>query len=198
MSDDHRKADPMMAGGHVVTVDPQWSEHRDGAVAISQRRIVAVGSRTDLLERLEASETIDARGCLVLPGLSDAHLHTAYSVVSHLTAKSDWTKLGPFALGGDIAGFLSLYGRLDRADEIGSLEPGKRADLTVIRCNDARWAVYPDSLVGFCRTGCPGDIDTVVVDGKVLVRKGEIVGMDACDVIASATAAMASFVSRNF
>jgi imidazolonepropionase-like amidohydrolase len=37
-------------------------------------------------------------------------------------------------------------------DEIGSLEAGKRADVTVIRWDDARWAVYPDPLVGLCRT----------------------------------------------
>ncbi len=53
----------------------------DGAVAIQGQRIAAVGPTTDLADRFQAAEAIDASGCAVLPGLIDAHMHTPWAVV---------------------------------------------------------------------------------------------------------------------
>jgi 5-methylthioadenosine/S-adenosylhomocysteine deaminase len=53
----------------------------DGAVVIKGSRIVAVGSTAELTSRFSASNTIDASGCAVLPGLIDAHMHTPLAIV---------------------------------------------------------------------------------------------------------------------
>jgi 5-methylthioadenosine/S-adenosylhomocysteine deaminase len=53
----------------------------DGAVAVKRDRIEAVGPSTELGERFQAAETIDASGCAVLPGLIDAHMHTPLAIV---------------------------------------------------------------------------------------------------------------------
>ena len=53
----------------------------DGALAIEQGRIVAVGATSALAARFAADETIDATGHAVLPGLIDAHMHTPWAVV---------------------------------------------------------------------------------------------------------------------
>jgi 5-methylthioadenosine/S-adenosylhomocysteine deaminase len=53
----------------------------DGAVAVKGSHIVAVGSTAELTARFRASETIDANGCAVLPGLIDAHMHTPLAIV---------------------------------------------------------------------------------------------------------------------
>ncbi len=53
---------------------------RDGAVAISGEKIVAVGDTLDLLALADAStRKIDARGKIVLPGFVDAHTHVVFA-----------------------------------------------------------------------------------------------------------------------
>lgn len=48
----------------------------DGAIAIADSRIVAVGPTAELTARFQTDERIDASHCAVLPGLIDAHMHT--------------------------------------------------------------------------------------------------------------------------
>src|SRR3954451_22070743 len=59
-----------MAGGQVGFVE-------DGALAIDGRKIVAVGPRAEIESQDSARRTIDASGKLVMPGLLDAHMHSA-------------------------------------------------------------------------------------------------------------------------
>jgi len=53
---------------------------RDGAVAVKDGRIVAVGKTRDVLEKLEKGfEVVDASGKLVTPGLIDPHVHLIFA-----------------------------------------------------------------------------------------------------------------------
>ncbi|HVA25799.1 MAG TPA: hypothetical protein VMW62_15575 [Chloroflexota bacterium] len=65
----------------LVTVDESRRIFRDGAVAIRGDRIVAVGKHAEVAPRFDAQRRIDASHHVVLPGLIDAHIHTA----SHLS-----------------------------------------------------------------------------------------------------------------
>jgi imidazolonepropionase len=51
----------------------------DGAVAIKDGRIVAVGASEDLLARYVAEEELDATGCVVCPGFVDPHTHAVFA-----------------------------------------------------------------------------------------------------------------------
>lgn len=51
---------------------------QDGAVAIADGRIVAVGHSADLIARFNARETIDCRGRAIVPGFVDCHTHTVF------------------------------------------------------------------------------------------------------------------------
>ncbi|MFQ5821508.1 MAG: imidazolonepropionase, partial [Candidatus Heimdallarchaeota archaeon] len=52
----------------------------DGAVAVKDDKIVAVGSTTDVISQLEQGfESIDASGKLVTPGLLDPHVHLIFA-----------------------------------------------------------------------------------------------------------------------
>jgi len=51
----------------------------EGAVAIADGEIVAVGATPDLLADYSARETIDARGKVVCPGFIDPHTHVVYA-----------------------------------------------------------------------------------------------------------------------
>jgi 5-methylthioadenosine/S-adenosylhomocysteine deaminase len=70
--------DTLITGGHLLTMAGEGVGFiEDGAVAVDRGVIVAIGPRDDLEDRDQPRETIDATGCVVLPGLVDAHLHSA-------------------------------------------------------------------------------------------------------------------------
>ncbi|MCP2519177.1 imidazolonepropionase [Candidatus Aminicenantes bacterium AC-335-A11] len=53
---------------------------KNGAVAVKEDRIVAVGTTKDVLDKLEKGfEVIDASGKLVTPGLIDPHVHLIFA-----------------------------------------------------------------------------------------------------------------------
>ncbi len=51
----------------------------NGAVAVHQGQIVAVGSMPELQHQYQAAETIDASGHVVLPGFVDPHTHAVWA-----------------------------------------------------------------------------------------------------------------------
>ncbi|MEV4686807.1 8-oxoguanine deaminase [Microbacterium sp. LWH3-1.2] len=60
---------------HVATVDAAGTEHRDGHVVIEDGRIAAVGAGPADPTLRDGAELVDARGCLVTPGLINTHHH---------------------------------------------------------------------------------------------------------------------------
>src|SRR6266852_249985 len=76
-------------------------------------------------------------------------------------------------------------------DEIGSLTPGKRADLIAISTNALNMAVVTDPAHLVLEATGPENIDTVVVDGRILKRGGKLAALDTPKVVAGARAALA-------
>ncbi|MFC8349332.1 amidohydrolase [Streptomyces sp. NPDC057280] len=76
--------DLLVHGGDVLTVDEAGTVVRDGAVAVHEGEIVAVGPAEELTARFTAAERIDAEGCLVLPGLVNTHTHLAMTLLRGL------------------------------------------------------------------------------------------------------------------
>ena len=73
--------DLLIHGGDVLTVDEDGTVVRDGAVAVHEGEIVAVGRAEELGTRFTATESIDAADCLVLPGLVNTHTHLAMTLL---------------------------------------------------------------------------------------------------------------------
>jgi predicted amidohydrolase YtcJ len=67
------KVDLALVGARVRTLDSErpWAE----AVAVAGGEIVAVGSDAEILELGAAAEAIDLHGAVVVPGLTDSHIH---------------------------------------------------------------------------------------------------------------------------
>jgi 5-methylthioadenosine/S-adenosylhomocysteine deaminase len=75
-------ADTLITHAHLFTMQGEGVGYiEDGAVAIQESAIAAVGPTSDLLSRFAANEIIDASDCAVLPGLIDAHMHTPLAIV---------------------------------------------------------------------------------------------------------------------
>jgi 5-methylthioadenosine/S-adenosylhomocysteine deaminase len=78
---------------------------------------------------------------------------------------------------------------LDLDGEIGSLEAGKRADLIVVAADrihqqPQRPAENPYSLLVYSTRA--SDVETVIVDGRVVVRDRRVLTLDEAEVVASA------------
>ncbi len=78
--------DLLLVNGTVVTMNPDGDVFNDGAVAIRGRTIVAVGPAAELIDRYQAQEIHDCRGCAVIPGLVNGHAHVPMSLLRGLVA----------------------------------------------------------------------------------------------------------------
>src|ERR1044071_4709587 len=75
-----RRVDLIVSGGTVVTMDANRRVIEDGAVAVANGRIVAVGTRAEVTGRYAARQVIDASGGAVIPGLINGHTHVPMSL----------------------------------------------------------------------------------------------------------------------
>jgi cytosine/adenosine deaminase-related metal-dependent hydrolase len=75
---------------------------------------------------------------------------------------------------------------LGLGDVTGSLTPGKRADLVLIRAHDLNVAPAVDLEATIVRSVTPANVDTVLVDGRVLKRGGHLIGLDVDDIVRKA------------
>ncbi|HEX2316521.1 MAG TPA: amidohydrolase family protein [Thermomonospora sp.] len=79
----------------------------------------------------------------------------------------------------------------------GSLTPGKRADLLILRSSDINLLPSGDPVEALVYTGQVDNIDTVVADGRVLKRHGRLVRADGePDPVAVATARRDALLRR--
>lgn len=69
------------------------------------------------------------------------------------------------------------------ADEIGSIDVGKKADLTFINLNTSAMRPLIRLTSNLVHYGHPGVVDSVMVDGKFLMRAGEVLSMDEAAVL---------------
>jgi 5-methylthioadenosine/S-adenosylhomocysteine deaminase len=87
------RADLIIAGGTVVTMDAHKRVIEDGAVAVRGDSIAAVGTRADINSEFDAARTVDAHGMLIVPGLINGHAHAAMSLFRGIAddlALDDW------------------------------------------------------------------------------------------------------------
>ena len=83
----------VITGGTVVTMDGKGTVIPNGAVAIEGATIAAVGTAAEIADRYRSSETIDARGQIILPGLINTHTHAPmvlYRGLADDLALMDW------------------------------------------------------------------------------------------------------------
>src|SRR5580693_4455508 len=74
-------------------------------------------------------------------------------------------------------------------DKTGSLKPGKRADLIMVDTRGINLGVFGDPAHMLVTAAEPANVDTVVIDGRILKRNGKLTAMNAEQVTQEAAAA---------
>ncbi len=78
---------------------------------------------------------------------------------------------------------------LGMADSIGSLEVGKRADLIIVRMDSPRQTPMYDPTSHLVYGTRGDDVDTTIVNGRVLMRQGRVATLNQTEVLQQANAA---------
>lgn len=85
--------DLIVAGDHIVTMDAAQAFVADGAIAVDDGIIVAIGKADDIHRSYTARETIGGSNRVVMPGLVNGHSHAAMTLLRGVAddlALMDW------------------------------------------------------------------------------------------------------------
>ena len=63
-------------------------------------------------------------------------------------------------------------------DVVGSISPGKRADILITRCDSTRLTPVRDPVAALVLYANASDVDTVFIDGDIVKQGGKLVGVD--------------------
>ncbi|HZI18445.1 MAG TPA: 5'-deoxyadenosine deaminase [Pyrinomonadaceae bacterium] len=80
--------------------------------------------------------------------------------------------------------------------EIGSLEAGKRADLSIVDLSGPHLSPRPDVVSTLVYAAQPSDVRDVLIDGRVVLRGGRHTTLDAAGVVETAQAEFVKLAGR--
>ena len=82
------------------------------------------------------------------------------------------------------------------ADKTGSLTPGKRADIILVRTTDINMTPVGDPYEAIVSLAQPTNVDTVIVDGRILRQSGKFTALDHAKVVREAQEAAAALRTK--
>jgi len=117
-------------------------------------------------------------------GIDDHYWHDSYSMFgearqAHLSANVKRTT-GQYS-SMELVRMLTIEGAraLGIGDEIGSIEPGKRADIILLDVDKPKFTPLTNVPAHVVNNAAPADVETVIVDGEFVLRDGVVETMDA-------------------
>jgi 5-methylthioadenosine/S-adenosylhomocysteine deaminase len=196
---DVRLASPRLCAAHCVWVD-------DSEIALLADHDVKVlhcpSSNLKLGSGIAPVAAMRTRGISVSLGTDGAACNNRLDMFEEmrLAALLQAAKSGPGALPARDALWMATRAGAQAVGlegEIGSIEPGKRADVIVVDCDRPHLIPGDDpySTVVYAARG--SDVRTTIVDGEILVDNFGAVRLDAREVVRRARSAARSLVSRS-
>jgi 5-methylthioadenosine/S-adenosylhomocysteine deaminase len=79
----------LISRGTILTIDENDTILEDGAIAISDGRIISVGATQELIQRYPDYRQMDATGMVVMPGLVNAHTHLGSTILRGISDDVD-------------------------------------------------------------------------------------------------------------
>jgi cytosine/adenosine deaminase-related metal-dependent hydrolase len=81
-------------------------------------------------------------------------------------------------------------------DRVGSITPGKEADVVLIRADDLNLAPLNQAVASIVVMGHPGNVDSVLVGGRFVKKHGRMMSVDVSAVLEGATRSRDSLLER--
>jgi cytosine/adenosine deaminase-related metal-dependent hydrolase len=150
---------------------------------------------TKACEFMEAGITVGVSVDTV-PLTGNAHM---FGILKLLRNAENANALDEFKLSGSRA---LTMGTIDGARAlgidhlVGSLRPGKRADIITVRTDVVTMGVFTDPARMIVEAAEPANVDTVMIDGRILKRGGKLTALSATRVIDDARASLEEVTQR--
>src|SRR5262245_5228390 len=193
-----------MLGPDVQLINPTGFDEADFGRIVRSKVHVCFSPFAELRSSFVSSRLVDLlkHGILVSMSIDTAAISGNNDMFAHMHAVIDTQ----FAIYKDplsvsprqVLELATINGARDLgiADRVGSLTPGKRADLILVRTTDLNMAPLGDPVQAIVRSAQPHNVDTVVVDGRILKRGGQMTGVDVEKIVREAAESMASLRAR--
>lgn len=75
------KVNLILTNGILITMDEDFQVLHDGAIAVRDNQIIAIGTSADIAANYNADETVSCRNQYILPGLINAHTHAPMTLL---------------------------------------------------------------------------------------------------------------------
>ena len=76
--------DTLILGGMILTIDPEMSIIKNGAIAVRGSTIVGIGPAEEMRRRFTAEEVVDCSEQVIMPGMVNAHTHVPMTLLRGL------------------------------------------------------------------------------------------------------------------
>lgn len=168
----------MAAHGVTVSIGPQAEMTMDKLGVLAVGRLLAVGIRPGLSGDTEVAGAGDilTQMKLCLAGERMVANHRLLGIDTPPVTVRDTLEFATI----DGARTCGL------GDRVGSLTPGKEADVVLLRRDDLNLAPVSDAEGAVVLGAHPGNVDTVIVRGRVVKRDGRMLGIDTARLLAEA------------
>jgi 5-methylthioadenosine/S-adenosylhomocysteine deaminase len=191
-------ATPRLCTAHCV-----WATENEQAM-LAERNVKVLhcpGSNLKLGSGLAPVPEMRARGICVSLGADGAACNNRLDMFDEmrLAATLQAMRLAPGALTARDALWMATREgarTLGRDDEIGTIAPGRRADLILVDRRRPHAATSPDPWTAIVYAARGSDVRLTMVDGEVLVDEFALTRMDQAEVTAEAASATRALASR--
>ncbi|HEY7484551.1 MAG TPA: amidohydrolase family protein [Streptosporangiaceae bacterium] len=174
--------DSLAAAGAAVSVSP-FSELRIGYGFPKVRELLAAGVPTGLsIDTTVLSGNADMFAIMkVTQNIENGRAHDEFALPARRVLEL-----------ATIEGARSM----GMGDVIGSLRPGKRADVILVSTDTPNLVVFTDPAHLLVTAAQPANVDTVIVDGRIRKRNGALTTFDTALIAREARAALAAVRAR--
>ncbi len=188
----------LVHGIWVTNRDIELLGNAEVSVVYNPASNLKLGSGLTPLRRLLSAGANIALGCDGVSSNDSQNIFEAMKLAAllHRIANQDFNSwissheaLIMGTLGGARAGMMQ--------NEVGSVEVGKKADILLINLNRIEYCPFNDLInqLIFCEHGY--SIDTVIIEGNIVVKDGKLLGIDEISILEEAKEASKRFFEEN-
>ncbi|HZS07130.1 MAG TPA: 5'-deoxyadenosine deaminase [Blastocatellia bacterium] len=185
-----------LAAPHVVLAHCVWLDESEFEILRSTGTHVAhcPSSNLKLASGLAHVEEMLAQGISVSLGADGAPCNNRLDMFTEMRTAALLQKVrrGPQALPAlTAARMATIHGAraLGLESEIGSIETGKRADLQLLNLNHLHTTPQPDPVSTIVYAAQMSDVETVIINGQIVMRDGKLTTLDEQQVVEQAHSA---------
>jgi 5-methylthioadenosine/S-adenosylhomocysteine deaminase len=191
--------DERLLAGHFRAADPQDVQRAARAgISVAHCPSTLIYWNHDADARWTPVPALREAGVPVGIGIDDHYWHDSYDLFrevrqTRLAANLEYS-WGQFS-STELVRMLTIDAAraMGRSEEIGSIKPGKKADLIVVDTTDPKFAPKTNLPAQVVNNTTAADVETVIVDGSIVVRDGAVETMDRDGVLKRTTNAVERF-----